>query len=114
MERVTGLWMSLVFFQQPLLQSETGVVVLKIESAKKSDQGQYLCYGFPPDRSTYEAKAITVKVTSGDQGEDGRDEPSTSDRSKKAPVNSNTELECDLSRDNSELRWSKAYGVSQV
>jgi hypothetical protein len=46
----------------PLNQSETGSVEVLIKNAKYSDEGDYLCYAYPADRTVYEVKAINVVV----------------------------------------------------
>ena len=45
-----------------MAQSDTGVVEVLISNAKYSDEGDYLCYGYPSDRSVYDVKAIKVTV----------------------------------------------------
>ena len=82
---------------------------IKIENAKKSDSGQYLCYGFPPDRSKYEVKLFKVVV--------GEEESfrGTGRQEKSAVVNGTIELECDLSSQDgpeNKLQWRKLNGVS--
>jgi hypothetical protein len=95
--------------KEPFEQSESGVVSIRIENAKKSDSGQYLCYGFPPDRSKYEVKMFKVVV--------GEEElvRGTGHQEKSAVVNGTIELECELSSQNSpdnKLKWNKLNGVS--
>jgi len=46
----------------PVGQSDSGSVEVLITNAKFSDEGDYLCYGYPTDRSVYDVKAIKVTV----------------------------------------------------
>lgn len=48
--------------QTPVEQSDSGNVEVRIESASRKDAGEYLCYGFPPDRSSYAVKRVEVLV----------------------------------------------------
>ena len=48
--------------QVPVDQSDSGSVQLRKDSCQDSDAGQYLCYAFPPDRSSYVVKSINVVV----------------------------------------------------
>ena len=72
-----------------------------------------MCYGFPADRATYAAKAVQVKVVgygSSSSSDDETGQSSSNKYNKKVAIDSNTELECDLSRDDIDLKWSKSYG----
>lgn len=43
-------------------ENEQNYVIYKIEKVKKSDQGEYICYGYTPDRATYSAYSIKLIV----------------------------------------------------
>lgn len=80
-------------------------MTVKIERASRSDAGQYLCYGFPADRSTYLAKTITVVV--GRQSDDSV--PSAGKNQVIANEGSTVELKCSPASD--EYRWRRLNGV---
>lgn len=72
-----------------------------IDSINESDGGEYLCYGFPADRSTYTAAAVQVVVNSV--------RPS---RYIEANVNQNIDLNCDLEIKYDDVaKWRKLSGV---
>ncbi len=96
--------------KKPLEQSENGQVTVRIERASRSDSGQYLCYGFPQDRSTYLAKSINV-VVGGDENQQDSGDRDQSDA--RANVDGNVDLSCSLSEsDPYELKWRRIGGVS--
>lgn len=43
-------------------ESETNTVNVIVNSVSIDQAGEYLCYGFPVDRSTYAAGAVKVVV----------------------------------------------------
>lgn len=45
----------------PVDQAEKSVQIRK-DNAQESDSGQYNCYAFPPDRSSYVIKSVNVVV----------------------------------------------------
>ena len=101
----------LYFLQKPLDQSENGQVTVRIERASRSDAGQYLCYGFPSDRSTYLAKTINV-IVGGSGGE-----PTRNDEDRNTVFRGNpdetVELTCRFTNDDPyDLKWRKLNSVS--
>lgn len=48
--------------QDPVNQSDSGFIKIRIENAKAQDAGTYLCYGFPTDRSNYIVKSLIVNI----------------------------------------------------
>lgn len=48
--------------QVPVDQSDSRSVQIRKENAQPSDGGQYICYAFPPDRSSYVVKSINVVI----------------------------------------------------
>jgi hypothetical protein len=93
-----------------LEQSESGLVVVRVDSAKSSDAGQYLCYGYPADRSTYTTKAITVIV-------EGATSQGSGDADYKYKIDENAEMSCALTDESTgspDLQWKKIDGVLMI
>ena len=93
---------------------------LKIENADYTKAGQYLCYGFPADRSTYAVKTFNVEIDdgSGEGGQGGGDSgsggirPDGGDKLKRADIDSTVDLACEFSsEDVTDLKWRKLDGV---
>ena len=96
---------------EPLENSDSTVVKLRIENANSRNAGQYLCYGFTQDRSSYAVKSFNIQV--GDDRTDGGSQPESGNKfDKTSDVGTNIELACELSSDDADLKWRKLDGVS--
>ena len=98
-------------------QSDSSSVRLRIESADSSNAGQYLCYGFPSDRSTYAVKTFNVVIEGASGGDDNNRPPvdpsQPDDKVKTADIDSTVDLACEYSsEDSTDLKWRKLDGVS--
>lgn len=92
----------------PLAQSDKGNVELTVENAKLSDEGEYLCYGYPIDRSIYDVKAIKVVILT----DKPKPRPKPYKESKLIRVgekDKTIDLTCDYSN-NSLVKWRKVNG----
>jgi hypothetical protein len=101
------------------------VARLKIENADYTKAGQYLCYGFPADRSTYAVKTFNIEIEDGSGGEGGQGgggggdgdgsggiRPDGGDKLKRADIDSTVDLACEFSsEDVTDLKWRKLDGV---
>ena len=88
---------------------------MRIENADYSNAGQYLCYGFPADRSTYAVKTFNVEIEDPTgTGGGGRPvgEGGSDDKLKRADLDSTVDLACEFSnQDAIDLKWRKLDGV---
>jgi len=86
-------------------ESDTSTVVATIDPVYASDEGEYLCYGFPIDRSVHTATAVKVIVNrhSGSQNY-----PSQTSQVE-ATLRSNVDFACILSP--YEAKWRRVQGT---
>lgn len=99
---------AIIYKDQTLIQeSETETVVAHFDSVYGSDEGEYLCYGFPADRSTYAAAAVKLVVNRISGQSSGVNNP----RVVEANLNDHVDISCDLSSyTNEPVKWRKLNG----